>query len=80
MTEQQYPGLETLNTESLISALEIAEVSGDTALVERCETELARRDYDESDPASPQNTAADGYDRNGAFDGTNVISDADGGL
>jgi len=51
----RYPGLETMNTESLEMARARAEEAGDWPLMERIEAELERRDYDESDPASPQN-------------------------
>jgi hypothetical protein len=49
--------LEMLPTDQLESMRDQAEDSGNWQRVERIETELERRDYDASDPASPQNTA-----------------------
>ncbi len=87
--------IEKLPTAQLRAVADNAEAEGDWDTFEAAGAELGRRDYDAADPASPQNTAADardseprawyadeidGYDRNGAFDGFNVYSDADPGL
>jgi hypothetical protein len=48
--------IETLSTAALTAKRDAAENAGNWSLMERCEEELERRDYDESDPASPQNT------------------------
>ena len=51
--------IERLSTDELLKRLESAEDAGDSALVDRIEAELDRRDYDARDPASPQNTQED---------------------
>lgn len=51
--------LEKLSTPALETKRDKAEETGDWPTFERCEAELERREYDASDPASPQNTQAD---------------------
>lgn len=51
--------IEKLPTLELIKRLDDADKAGDLALAERIESELERRDFDRSDPASPQNTQED---------------------
>jgi hypothetical protein len=54
--------IERLSTAELERMRAKAERDGDWPKMERCEAELERRDYDASDPASPQNTATDARD------------------
>jgi hypothetical protein len=51
--------IEKLATDKLTAKRDAAEAAGDWPLTERCEAELGRRDYDASDPASPENTHQD---------------------
>jgi hypothetical protein len=51
--------LEQRPTSYLEAELSKAEAAGDWPRTERIEAELERRDYDASDPASPQNTTED---------------------
>ena len=51
--------IETMPTARLEALRADCEAAGDWPRMERCEAELERRDYDASDPASPQNTRED---------------------
>jgi hypothetical protein len=54
--------LERQPTPYLEAERDKAEAAGDWPRFERIEAELERREYDASDPASPQNTAEDARD------------------